>query len=769
MNKGEFMIKDRHMTKTKTLKQAANQSAYVKMLASYTALVAVALVALVVFCYTLFNRSYSSEVQKAQMNAVQYEKNVFTSLVLNRGREMVKTLANESSNVTLLRMPLNGNRQYQLAVYQIHQKLVAFSDVNSDMLDSVTIFYPGQGFCVSSQSGFKLLYQEINYEYARLHSLLIKQSGVRAAWQFLAPGESGLYPEGCLAFTVLPLWTVDAPANAPCVAFFIKPGFLRDMLRGMAVAGQRVYLLDGDGQVVCASDDTPMGQRLESPVLATILATPSGALLSAADWPQNQVFACCALEGTPLKIVIAMDVDSWRGSTGQIRLYVSLAGLGVLALALCMVLLITKKLYSPLRVLRDLVQELTYVDGRNLKNEFTIISTGLGELSRLLSNTQRVLHTNQSLLKNQALLNLIHGQNQPASLETLNYLRVHFPYRYFSLLAVEYCDGDTRHLDANTRQALSVALVDTAENSDANQGVRVYGFIPQANTVCLLVNHPAPAEPKLEILSAMITSYFSCYDTRCYIAQSNEAAGGLSGLDRLYAQAMAVLAGRLYDRRPGPVHLETISGSGPVPDSLLKRLESIAAAGGDAELLRQLDALIAALGQTSPVAAQICLQKALTILRGFMLSRRPGQALPPALLEPAAYLWELSELPALLQEALGAPDTDAPGDDAAFMRAVNAYIAQHMNEDISLEALSEALHFNPKYFSRKFKKVSGTTISSFLTVCRMEAASDLLRKTDLSLEDIAERTGYKTTQYFGRKFKETYGVTPGEYRRAAGR
>ena len=75
------------MTKTKTPKQAANQSAYVKMLASYTALAAVALVALVVLCYTLFNRSYSSEVQKAQMNAVQYEKNVFTSLVLNRGSE----------------------------------------------------------------------------------------------------------------------------------------------------------------------------------------------------------------------------------------------------------------------------------------------------------------------------------------------------------------------------------------------------------------------------------------------------------------------------------------------------------------------------------------------------------------------------------------------------------------------------------------------------------------------------------------------------------
>lgn len=756
------------MTKTKTPKQAANQSAYVKMLASYTALVAVALVALVVLCYTLFNRSYSSEVQKAQMNAVQYEKNVFTSLVLNRGSEMVKTLTNESSNAALLRMPLNENRQHQLAVYQIHQKLVAFADVNTDMLDSVAIFYPRQDICVFSQFGFKLLYQKYNYEYARLYSLLTKKSGVRASWQFLAPEESMLYPEGCLAFTALPLWTADAPASSPCAAFFIKERFLREMLRSMATAGQQVYLLDGEGRVVCASDDTPVGLRMGNPVLTAMLAAPSGEILSAVDWAQNQVFACCALEGIPLRIVIAMDVDSWRGSTGQIQLYVCLTGLGVLALAFCMVLLTTRKLYSPLRVLRDLVQELTYVDGRNLRNEFAIISTGLGELSRLLSNTQRVLHTNQSLLKNQALLNLIHDQNQPAALETLEYLHIRFPYHYFSLLAADYCVEDTRHLDTNTCQALPVALVDTAENSDANQAVRVYGFIPQANTVCLLVNHPSPEQFQPQALSDMVASYFSCYDTRCYIAQSSEAASAFGGLSRLYAQVMAVLAGRLYDQRPGPVHTETVSGGGSALAPLLKRLESIAAAGNDSDLLRQLEALIAALGQTSPVAAQVCMQKALTILRGFLLSRRSGQPLPPALMEPAAYLWKLSELPALLRETLGAPDADAPGDDAAFMQAVNNYIAQHMNEDISLEAISEALHFNPKYFSRKFKKVSGTTISAFLTISRMEAASNLLRKTDLSLELIAEQTGYRTTQYFGRKFKETYGVTPGEYRSARG-
>lgn len=752
-----------------TAKQNPSQSAYVKMLASYTALVAFALVALVILCYTLFNRSYSSEVQKAQRSAVQYEKNTFSSLLLDRGGQMVQTLTSDASNAALLRMPLNENRKNQVAVYQIYQKLVAFAEVNADMLEQVIVFYPQQDFCISSRSGYKILSQQHNREYLRLYGLLEKQTGVRAAWQFLLPGESALLENGSLAFAALPLWTTGGPAASPCAAFFIREDFLKDMVQRMAVEGQQVYLTDAQGRCVYASDGTAAGQKIENGVLSGMLETASGAALqSAADWEENRVFACSGLADTPLRIVVAMSVDSWRGSTEQIRLYLIAAGAAVLALALGMVLLVTRKLYSPLRVLRDLVWALPYVDSRNLKNEFSVISTGLSELSRLLSNTQRVLHVNQSLLKNQALLNLLDSQSRPAALETLGYLGIRFSGRYFSLLAVEYCEGDACRLDANTRQTLSVALVDTVEHSDAIRNAQICGFIPKTNVVCFLMNHAGAAPSPMETLMALVAPYFDCYDVRCYIAAGGEGVA-LGALDGTYAHAAALLAGRLYDPGPGPVRHAAASGGGGDFSAMLKRLESISNAGSDQELFRQLEEMVDALGRMSPVSAQVCLQRMLAILRGFMLARRPGQPLPPALLEPAACLWKLSELPALLRDALGAKEDEGDaGGDAAFMRAVVTYIDRHMAEDLSLETISEALHFSPKYFSRKFKKISGETVSGFLTVRRMEAASDLLRKTGLSLEHIAERTGYKTTQYFSRKFKEIYGVTPGEYRRAAG-
>ena len=42
---------------------------------------------------------------------------------------------------------------------------------------------------------------------------------------------------------------------------------------------------------------------------------------------------------------------------------------------------------------------------------------------------------------------------------------------------------------------------------------------------------------------------------------------------------------------------------------------------------------------------------------------------------------------------------------------------------------------------------------------------NLLNQGDDSIERVARKCGYKATQYFIRRFKETYGITPGEYRK----
>ena len=54
------------------------------------------------------------------------------------------------------------------------------------------------------------------------------------------------------------------------------------------------------------------------------------------------------------------------------------------------------------------------------------------------------------------------------------------------------------------------------------------------------------------------------------------------------------------------------------------------------------------------------------------------------------------------------------------------------------------------------------------TVVRMKQAVHLLEETNLSLWDIAELTGFSNASYFSSKFKRVYGITPSEFRAAAG-
>ncbi|WBO63744.1 AraC family transcriptional regulator [Streptomyces camelliae] len=68
-------------------------------------------------------------------------------------------------------------------------------------------------------------------------------------------------------------------------------------------------------------------------------------------------------------------------------------------------------------------------------------------------------------------------------------------------------------------------------------------------------------------------------------------------------------------------------------------------------------------------------------------------------------------------------------------------------------------------FARRFATLVGEPPLTYLTWWRMTTAGRLLRHDDLSLRQIAERTGYTSEFAFAKAFKREYGVAPGRYRR----
>ncbi|RMH16004.1 MAG: AraC family transcriptional regulator [Gammaproteobacteria bacterium] len=65
----------------------------------------------------------------------------------------------------------------------------------------------------------------------------------------------------------------------------------------------------------------------------------------------------------------------------------------------------------------------------------------------------------------------------------------------------------------------------------------------------------------------------------------------------------------------------------------------------------------------------------------------------------------------------------------------------------------------------RFKEVLGETLMDYLMRWRMLKAQELLKTSDYSLSDIAERVGYKSESAFSHTFKKQFGQTPGNFRR----
>ncbi len=94
------------------------------------------------------------------------------------------------------------------------------------------------------------------------------------------------------------------------------------------------------------------------------------------------------------------------------------------------------------------------------------------------------------------------------------------------------------------------------------------------------------------------------------------------------------------------------------------------------------------------------------------------------------------------------------------------YIHDHYSKQITVEQLAQLVHLHPNYLCGVFKKHIGMTIVAYLKLYRVRQARKLLSDINLSLQQVAERTGFNSVSYFSRVFKEEMGISPGAFGQA---
>ena len=100
-----------------------------------------------------------------------------------------------------------------------------------------------------------------------------------------------------------------------------------------------------------------------------------------------------------------------------------------------------------------------------------------------------------------------------------------------------------------------------------------------------------------------------------------------------------------------------------------------------------------------------------------------------------------------------------------YMEDALNYIDEHLDSELTLEALSDMAHMSKTYFCSQFKKLNGISPWDYITIKRIERAIAYIETTNLSRLEIALKCGYNNTSNFYYAFKRVTGKAPGDYRK----
>ncbi len=102
--------------------------------------------------------------------------------------------------------------------------------------------------------------------------------------------------------------------------------------------------------------------------------------------------------------------------------------------------------------------------------------------------------------------------------------------------------------------------------------------------------------------------------------------------------------------------------------------------------------------------------------------------------------------------------------DQSFMKSIS-YIHEHYNEKITIADLTKISQLSRSAFIRKFNEICKMPPSTYITKTRIEAAENMLINTQLSVSEIAYRTGFYDSAHFAKTFKTEKNISPASFRK----
>jgi len=105
-----------------------------------------------------------------------------------------------------------------------------------------------------------------------------------------------------------------------------------------------------------------------------------------------------------------------------------------------------------------------------------------------------------------------------------------------------------------------------------------------------------------------------------------------------------------------------------------------------------------------------------------------------------------------------------PTREELYFKQFMSLLNKHYINERSVMFYADKMHLSPKYLSAVVKKVSGQTPSNWIDGLVIMEAKNLLKYSEMNIQEIAYQMNFPNQSFFGKYFKQRTGMTPSTYR-----
>lgn len=445
----------------------------------------------------------------------------------------------------------------------------------------------------------------------------------------------------------------------------------------------------------------------------------------------------------------------------------------VMALSACVQFVIVKRLYRPIASIREEFAHSRFADG-TAKEEFELIRQ---VYEGAVSHVEKLEEKNAVYLpriKADILRGLVTGSLDPVwADERLKEHDWEIPFAGMFILSVQISKNSENDLLINVVQAKMKQLL-----TEGLGGLFYVECVPQGgDEVIGLINTRAGEETTFENL---VEGLMRCRDellSEYDISLTMGLDGVVEGIEdcsRIYRKVRQLMKNRfalgenqvIYPARVMELLPEPLTW----PDKLMQEVISAYTKAQRDEFLQKAEDFLNTICRyeytsASFMFARLYLEMAARTQAYGVKGRIPAMEMKtdPATKEEASGLL-VKAFDSFLDCRREAEQVKGNKHYKKIMDGRQFILENYADCTLGVDMIAEKLGYSSNYFARLFRSITGYYVNDYIRQVRIMKAQELLQDTDKTINEIAEETGFTTSNYFYSIFKKETGMTPAAYR-----